>query len=225
MLDGACPGDVFAGPAGRVRVRDLEAAQFAEGHPPPRQQLHRRPHRVGDGQGDVRGRRHEDRHAPRQRRRRGEGLDLDRRPPRRGRQLLRHQGRGSRLGEWGRARRAGSDRREGHRQRAHHGHRAQLVHPAGAWHAAVRDRRRRDGDRHRHPRRARTATHQARVGQRDRRHPARCDRAGPSVRVGRRGGADGQRPGWHADQRALPPLRHRPRTSWPRRGSPSSAAT
>ena len=83
-----------------------------------------------------------------------QGLDLDGRPARRGRQLLRHEGR-RRRGRGGRgARRAGPHRREGQLGDPDDGHRADRVHAAGQGLAAVRARRRRDGDRRRHPRRA-----------------------------------------------------------------------
>ena len=100
-----------------------------------------------------------------------------------------------------------------------------LVHAAGARHAAVRDRRRRDRDRDRHPRRAGPPARQDRAGRRARRHPARRDRARPAVQLGRRGRADGERPGRHADQRALPPVRLRPQEARRPRASTSGAAT
>ena len=80
------------GAAVGLRLRDDEADGEPEGRPAHHQQLHRRPHGLRDGPRARRGRGHQDRHDRRRRRRRGEGLDLHRRPPRRGRQLLRHQG-------------------------------------------------------------------------------------------------------------------------------------
>ena len=68
-------------------------------------------------------------------------------------------------------------RREGDRQRPDDGHRAVVVYAARSRHAALRDRRRRDGDRHRHPRRARSPASQAGACERDRGHPPRRDRA------------------------------------------------
>ena len=53
-------------------------------------------------------------------------------------------------------------RREGDRQRAHDGRRALVVHAARPRHPAVRHRRRRDGGRHRHPRRAGPRAHEDR---------------------------------------------------------------
>ena len=47
-----------------------------------------------------------------------------------------------------------TDRREGQRRHPHHGHGADRLHAAGQGLAAVRARRRRDGDGRRHPRRA-----------------------------------------------------------------------
>ena len=57
--------------------------------------------------------------------------------------------------------RAGAHRREGQLGDADHGHRADRVHAAGQGLPAVRARRRRDGDRRRHPRRARPAAREA----------------------------------------------------------------
>ena len=76
------------------------------------------------------------------------------RPPRRGRQLLRDQGGRRRLRAGRRPRGGHPDRQEGQRRHPHHGRRADRVHPAGQGLAAVRDGRRRDGVRRRHPRRA-----------------------------------------------------------------------
>ena len=184
MLDGACPGDVFAGPPVEFVYETLKLLYSPKGI------LHIVNNYTGDRTAwemakemcEADG--HEGRRAARQRRRRGQGLDLDRRPARRGRQLLRHQGGRRRVGERRRARRAGPDRREGHRQRAHDGHRAQLVHPAGPRHAAVRDRRRRDGDRHRHPRRAGPRAHQDRL-RRTRSSTSCSTRSSPTCRSSR----------------------------------------
>ena len=54
MLDGACPGDVFAAPPMDYVVGRLEAAGVAERHPAHRQQLQRRSHGVRNGDGNAR---------------------------------------------------------------------------------------------------------------------------------------------------------------------------
>ena len=67
------------------------------------------------------------------------------------------------------ARRARQPRQLGH---AHDGHGADVVHAAGQGLAAVRARRRRDGDGRRHPRRAGPPAREARRRERDRRRAA-----------------------------------------------------
>ena len=62
----------------------------------------------------------------------------------------------------------------GERRGPQHGHGAHLVHGPGGGQAHVRAGRRRDGDRHRHPRRARSRAHEARVRARHRRAPRRA---------------------------------------------------
>ena len=88
-----------------------------------------------------------------------------------------------------------------------------VVHPAGQGFAAVRARRRRDGDGRRHPRRAGPASGEA--GRRneivDELLEAVVDDLPYDKR--RRGRADDQRLGRDADQRALPALRPRPRAA------------
>ena len=96
---------------------------------------------------------------------------------------------------------------------AHDGHGADVVHAAGEGLAAVRARRRRDGDGRRHPRRAGPPAREARRRQRDRRRARRGRRLRPAVRVGRRRRADDQRARRHADLRALHPLRARARAA------------
>ena len=209
----ACPGEVFAAPP----VEYVLETHPSSCSPTPAccagQQLPGRPDGLGHGHRDGRGRGHQGREvliinddvAV-------QGLDLDGRPPRRGRQLLRHQGRrrGRREGRgawtscWRSARRSTRNVRT-------MGMALTSVHAAGQGHAALRDRRRRDGGRHRHPRRAGPPARRsscppnAIVDE-----PARRHRARPAVQVRRRGRVDGQRPRRHADQRALPALRHRP---------------
>ena len=72
---------------------------------------------------------------------------------------------------------AGRGRRpvpQGQRQRAQHGHGADLLHRARGGQAHLRARRRRDGDRRRHPRRARPRADEARApAPRDRRDAGR----------------------------------------------------
>ncbi len=99
--------------------------------------------------------------------RRGVGITVlareDRRGGRRGGQGPRHRARALPPGE---------------RRGPQHGHGAHLLHGAGGGQAHVRAGRRRDGDRHRHPRRARSRAHEARV-----RRATSCGRlAGPVMR-------------------------------------------
>ena len=112
--------------------------------------------------------------------------------------------------EPGRARRAGRPRELGD---ALDGHGAHLVHPAGQGLGAVRARRRRGRDGRRHPRRARPPAREAALVERDDRRPARGGRERPAVHGGRPRRRDGERPGRHADLRALPGLRPRPRVA------------
>ncbi len=67
----------------------------------------------------------------------------------------------------------------------------------------------RDGGRRRHPRRARPSAREAGLRGRDRRRAARRRGAGPALRLGRPGRADDQRSWRYADQRAVPAVRHR----------------
>ena len=120
------------------------------------------------------------------------------------------------------------------------------LHASGQGIAALRARRRRDRDRRRHPRRARAPPRQDRPVRRARRHPARAGRRGPAVRERRSGRADDQRPRRNADQRALRRIRPRPRgareaghhgrraatsastarrSTWPAHPRPSSSST
>ena len=92
MLDGACPGDVFAAPPMDYVYESTKLLNSAEGRAAARQQLHRRPHGVRHGAGDERGRRGERPDPLHRRRRRRAGLHVDRRPARRRGQLLRDQG-------------------------------------------------------------------------------------------------------------------------------------
>ena len=168
-------------PAGRVRHRDVQADGHAGRRALHRQQLHRRPHRLGDGQGAPGGRGPEDRLPARQRRRGRQGLDLDGRPARCRRQLLRDQGR----------------RREGRQGRLARGVRPRSARrsspTSGRWASRSRRARRRSAAR----RCSRSATTRWRSAsastasraasaarparQRDRRHPARRDRPRPAV--------------------------------------------
>ena len=88
-------------------------------------------------------------------------------------QLLRHQGGRCGLGARRRARRARQARRARELRHADDGHGADLVHAAGQGLAAVRARRRRDGDGRRDPRRAGAQAREARQRERDHRRAAR----------------------------------------------------
>ena len=103
MLDAACPGDVFAAPPMDYVYKTTKLLASKKGV------LHLINNYTGDRMSFDMGREMaeadgiDDRDRHRQRRRRREGLDLDGRPPRRGRQLLRHQGRRRGLREGRRA--------------------------------------------------------------------------------------------------------------------------
>ena len=126
-------------------------------------------------------------------------------------QLLRDQGgRGSGRSRRG-PRRTHAHRREGELGDPHDGAGPHRLHASGQGIAALRARRRRDRDRRRHPRRAGAPPRQDRPVRRARRHPARAGRRGPAVRERRPGRADDQRPRRNADQRALRGVRPRPR--------------
>ena len=142
MLDGACPGDVFAGPPVEF-VYETSKLLYS-----PKGILHIVNNYTGDRTAwemakemcDADGMKvgtllvNDDVAV--------EGLHVDRWPARCGRQLLRHQGDWGSRGERGRTRRAGADRREGHRQGPDHGDRAEFMYAPGTGHAPVRDRRR-----------------------------------------------------------------------------------
>ena len=59
MLDAACPGDVFAAPPDRLRLRDGQAGRLAQGRAAAGEQLHRRPDGLRHGAGTGRGRGHQ----------------------------------------------------------------------------------------------------------------------------------------------------------------------
>ena len=115
-----------------------------------------------------------------QRRRRGRGQPLHRRPPRRGRQLLRHQGLRRRRRAGQEPRRGLCDRRPGQQERPHDGRRADQLHPAGQGHADLRPRRRRDRSRRRHPRRAGPPPREDQERRRDHQGAVRGGRAATS---------------------------------------------
>ena len=87
----------------------------------------------------------------------GEGLHLHGRAARRSGQLLRDQDGGRRVRAGRRPGRTAADRQQGQLRHQDNGDGAHLVHAARQGLAAVRTRRRRDGDGRRHPRRARLA--------------------------------------------------------------------
>ena len=213
MLDAACPGDVFAAPP---MDYVLETSKLLNS---PKGVLHIINNYTGDRMAFDMGREMAEAegvqiaHRHRRRRRRREGLDVHRRPARRGGELLRDQGARRRLRAGRRPRRPRRARRAGELRVAHDGHGAHVVHAAREGLAAVRPRRRRDGDGRRHPRRAGPAAGEAGVRRRDRGRAARGGRVRPAVREGRRRRADDQWPGRHADQRAVHPLRARARAA------------
>ena len=137
-----------------------------------------------------RGRRH-------QRRRRRTGQPLHRRPSwsrrhRAGREDRRRRSRGGSRPRGGQGRGG-----EGQRERPDDGHGADLVHRAGCRQPDLRPARGPDGDRHRHPRRARPLPSRPRAGQGDRRAAARAGARRPAVRLGRLGHRVLQRHGRH----------------------------
>ena len=83
--------------------------------------------------------------------------------------------------------------------------------------------RRRGGDRHRHPRRARTLPREGRSGLAGRRTPDDTDPRGPAVLLGRQGAGVRQRDGRHAADRAVRRLRRSGEDRPGARGRASSA--
>ncbi len=112
---------------------------------------------------------------------------------------------------------------DGQRPGPQHGHGAHLVRHARIGRAELRAGRGRDGDRHRHPRRAGPLPRADRAGRRDRRAPGHGDRRGPAVRVGRQGARVRQRHGRHAADRAVHRLPRARPSSCSSAASPSSA--
>ena len=164
MLDAACPGEVFTSPTPDQMEAATKAVDGGAGVL----------HIVKNYTGDVMnfemaaeiaaGRGHRGRGGGDERRRRGEGQPLHRRPPwrrrdRAGGEDLRRGGRGGQVAAGGRPRSPA-----GERAGPQHGHGAHAVHHARRRQAELHARRRRDGDRHRHPRRARARAHEARAG-------------------------------------------------------------
>ncbi len=183
MLDAACPGDVFAAPPMDYVLETTKLLNSKKGvlHLINNYTGDRMAFDMGTEMAEAEG--HHDRDRHRRRRRRREGLHVDGRTPRRGGQLLRDQGDRRGIGEGrrtGRPGRAGRARQLGHPD---DGHGAHVVHAAGEGLAAVRARRRRDGDGRRDPRRAGTPPREARRRERDRRRAGRGHRVGPAVRA------------------------------------------
>ena len=138
----------------RPDARGHQGRQRRRGRPAHRQELHRRRHELRDGGRPGQGRGHRGRGGRHQRRRRGPGQPLHRRPPRRRhhrarREDLRRRGRGGTAAGGGRG-----PLPPGQRPGPQHGHGAHALHHPGLGQAELRAGRRRDGDRHRHPRRA-----------------------------------------------------------------------
>ena len=225
MLDGACPGDVFAGPPSEFVYETSKLLDSPKGilHIVNNYTGDRTAWEMGKELCEAEGMKIGD--AARQRRRRGQGLDLDGRPARRGRQLLRDQG-----GRRPRPRRArsstscveigekviASTRTMGIAltsctppARARRSSRSATTR----WRSASASTASRAASGRSSPRRTRSST-------------SCSTRSCPTCRFERRRGrADGQRPRRHADQRALPALRHRPQEARRARASRSSAAT
>ena len=139
-----------------------------------------------------------------ERRRGGPGQPVHGRPARRRRD--RAAGEDRRRGRRGAAPAEGGrrHRRAGQRPGPQHGHGADLVHGAGRRQADLRAGRGRDGDRHRHPRRAGPRAREDRdAAARDRRDAGRPDPRGPAVRERRQRARVRQRHGRHAADRAV----------------------
>jgi hypothetical protein len=117
---------------------------------------------------------HQGRGVHHQRRRRRAGQHLFDRPPRRGRQLLRHQGPAAppprRAQEPGRVL---EDRRQGQQPGPHDRRGPHVLRPAAEGRAPSSTGRRRDRSRRRHPWRARPPPRQDQVGRRDHRRDVR----------------------------------------------------
>ncbi len=187
----------------RSDARGHQGRRRRRGRPPHRQELHGRRAQLRDGRRPRAGRGDRGRGGRDQRRRRGPGQPLHRRPARR-----RHHGdRGEDLRRRGRgAQVAGGGGRavpQGQRPGSQHGDGAHALRDPGLRSAELRARRRRDGDRDRHPRRARPLPREAGARVRGRRPPGDGDRRGPAVRVRRPRARVRQRDGRHAADRAL----------------------
>ena len=155
-----------------------------------RQELHRRRAELRDGRRSRQGRGHRGRGGRDQRRRRGPGQPLHRRPPRRRHHRDRREDlrRGRRGGQVARGGRRAVP--QGQRPGPQHGHGAHALHHAGLRRAELRAGRRRDGDRHRHPRRAGPPPREARAGRRRsssawRRRSSRTCRTSPATACSR----------------------------------------
>ena len=216
MLDAACPGQVFTSPTPDQMLAAAEAVDSGAGV------LFIVKNYSGDMMNfqmaaEMLDQRQRDRH--RQRRRRGRELDLHHRPARRRRDADRREDRRRR----GRARRRPGGAEGARRQRQQgdrvDGRGADVVHRSRGRQADVPDRQRRDGDGRRHPRRARPAPRQARLGAtRSPRELVGVDPEGPVA--GARPGGDParQRLRRHAAARALPDGQRRAQGPRRRRG-------
>ncbi|CAA9459956.1 MAG: Phosphoenolpyruvate-dihydroxyacetone phosphotransferase, dihydroxyacetone binding subunit DhaK, partial [uncultured Rubrobacteraceae bacterium] len=181
-----------------------------------RQELHGRRAQLRDGRGAGRGRGRPDRLRGDKRRRGGRGLDVHQRQARDLGHHLRAQdlrrGRRRRQGPKGDQGVGG----EGQRQRPLDGDGANELYPARERGADLPDRRRRDGDRHRHPRRTRHRTQKHRTGRRRGGPDARQDPRRLRGLLRFRGRGDGKRHGRHPAHGALHSLRPGRRPAWGR---------
>ena len=164
MLDAACPGAVFTSPVPDQMLGSHQGGRRRSRRPPHRQELHRRHHELRDRRriGRCRGHRgHGGRHRGRCR---CPGFALHRGSP----WCRRHRAGGEDRRRGGRIGCRPGDRHgalpEGPGQRPLDGHGAHELHRPVCRQADVRDRRRRDGDRRRHPRGAGSSPGQARTG-------------------------------------------------------------
>ena len=187
MLDAACPGEVFTSPTPDQMLEATKAVDGGAGV------LHIVKNYTGDVMnfemaadlGKARG--HRGRGGRHERRRRGAGLALHGRAgaasasPCCVEKIAGGAARGGQLARRGRRAR----RRVNAKGRTMGMALTPCITP-GAGEPELRARRRRDGDRHRHPRRAGPLPRADRAGVADRRAARDADRRGPAVRVGRR---------------------------------------
>ena len=204
MLDAACPGEVFTSPTPDQMLEATEGGRRRGRRPAHRQELHRRRAQLRDGRRPRQGRGHRGRGGRDQRRRRGRRTAST--PPGRrgvGITVIAEKICGAAAEDGQSLAEVAELCRKVNGQGRSMGMALTPCITPGSGRAQLRARRRRDGDRHRHPRRAGPPPRDARAGVRGRRAARHRDRRGPAVRVGRQRARVRQRHGRHAADRAL----------------------